>query len=271
VHTDRRYRGYRHTPQLLRSAVLPQYPPVELPAGPERYEAPPDQRHQRLGKLVETYVYHQLRSLESVQWIADSLQINLEQRTVGELDALYLDAGRPVHLEVAFKFYLYDTEAAYDDPLDHWIGPNRNDTLSLKLAKLAGRQFPLLRHPAAAKQLTEYGLVAAGITQRICFKGQLFIPFGRSDVELGPLNPACVAGYHLPFEEMGRLAGHRFYIPEKLDWLVEPYAEVTWLDFEVAQALVCAQIEQGRSPMVWWRSPQGEFGKCFLVGWGRNS
>lgn len=265
---ENRYLGYKATPPLwtTQQALLPS-PQIKLPAGPSKIAPPPDQKNQRLGKLVETFVYHQIRSQPTVEWIADGLQIQQNNRTVGELDALYYDQGTPVHLEVAYKFYLYDTLAEYPDPLASWIGPNRKDNLSLKLQKLSRKQFPLLHHPAAATYLSGFGLTADRISQRVCVKGQLFLPYHQQSTDVGPLNPACVAGFHLPFRELSVLKAYDFFVPQKLDWLIVPHHDVAWLGFVAAKLQVGKDIGVGRSPLVWWRSPQGELGRCFMTAW----
>jgi len=147
------YQGYRTTPPLWNKEVLTLYPQIELPDNPEHFLSKDGPLPQRLGKRVESFVYHQLRHSPGIEWITDGLQIQEDNRTVGELDALYYDHGTPVHLEVAYKFYLYDTLNEPADPLARWIGPNRKDNLSLKLRKMADRQFPLLHHPATQPYL----------------------------------------------------------------------------------------------------------------------
>ena len=41
--------------------------------------------------------------------LSENIQIqeNVNQ-TIGELDCLFLDESQPIHLEIQFKFYLYD-------------------------------------------------------------------------------------------------------------------------------------------------------------------
>ncbi len=267
MHTRLRYQAYLRTPQLWLEGVLSSYPQVTLSQNPPSFpETPPPQR-KRLGKLVESYVYHQLQHTPDIVWIADGLQIQQERRTLGEIDALYYHKGKVIHLEVAYKFYLYDTQAENATPLERWIGPNRNDSLSQKLQKLATKQFPLLHHPASATTLRDFGLGATEIEQRISCKGQLFVPYQQPEIDVPPLNPACIAGFHLPFAELDALDHYRLYVPDKLDWLIEPHVGVEWLEFAAAQAQIAAQISSRRSPIVWWRSSKGEFGKCFVRWW----
>ena len=224
-------------------------------------------KNHRLGKLVEEFVFHQLKSQESVTWICDNLQIQDGKQTVGELDALYYDGDVLVHLEVAYKFYLYDTLGDYDHALKQWTGPNRKDKLYFKLGKLHERQFPLLVNPLTKTYLEGYNLASSEVVQRHCFKAQLFLPYQDQDVNLGPLNRDCVAGFYLSYRDIGLLKEFAFFVPRKLDWLVAPHLEVDWLGYSAALAVVGAEIGVGRSPLIWIKQDDLELGKGFVTFW----
>lgn len=86
-----------------------------------------------------------------------NVQINDQQRTLGELDLLVrilspenndrdLETCPIHHWELALKFYLgYQHE---------WIGPNRRDVLAHKLHHTQHHQLALSQHPTAQAQLT---------------------------------------------------------------------------------------------------------------------
>ena len=267
MHARLRYIGFRKTPPLWQRDLLEAYPQIELPSGDVGLPNDSADQQLRLGKLVETYTYRTLQSCATVSWIADGMQIRDGLRTLGELDALYSDAEQAVHLEVAFKFYLYDSLEKYDDPLGYWIGPNRNDSLSQKLWKLEHKQFPLLYYKETQALLSELGLQTTRIVQRVCCKGQLFVPYRQPIAEIAPLNQDCVSGFHLPFVELGLLNDHQFFLPSKLDWLVEPHHQVGWLSFAEALKELEPVIDAGRSPMLWLRSSAGDLSKCFVTSW----
>jgi hypothetical protein len=174
-----RYRGYRATPALWTGDDVLGLQQISIPDEFARGADVVAWNNQRLGKLVEEFVIHDLKATPSITWITESLQIQNEKLTLGELDALYYDQGTPTHLEIAYKFYLFDTLTTYGNPLAYWIGPNRKDNLSLKLTKLRNRQFPLLHNPITQPYLDHHGLEAGDIQQRVCFKGQLFLPYSR--------------------------------------------------------------------------------------------
>ncbi|SEQ53805.1 hypothetical protein SAMN05444359_111115 [Neolewinella agarilytica] len=265
--TKSRYRGYLATQLLWVSEQVSPFPQIKLNKSVDLIGEGAVFKHRRLGKLVEEFVFHQLKNEPSVTWISDNLQIQDGKRTVGEMDALYYEGETPIHLEVAYKFYLYDTVDTYTEPLAYWIGPNRKDNLSYKLTKLHRRQFPLLHHPLSKPLLAAYGLAANTIVQKLCFKAQLFLPYQNRAMDVGPLNKDCIAGFYISYSALRQLAGYVFFLPAKLDWIVIPHPSVTWLEYAVAVALLEADIRNGRSPMIWIKGPDGKIRKGFVVFW----
>jgi len=89
----------------------------------------------RLGKLVERFVSHELRSNKSVSIIIENLQVIDNKITIGEIDCLLKYMNQLIHLEVSYKFYLYDENLGKLES-EKWIGPNKRDSLVQKTAKL---------------------------------------------------------------------------------------------------------------------------------------
>jgi hypothetical protein len=224
-------------------------------------------KNHRLGKLVEEFVFHQLKKQPSISWICDNLQIQKDKRTVGEIDALYHQEGAPIHLEIAYKFYLYDTIESYDEPLAYWIGPNRKDSLFYKLGKLHNRQFPLLHNELTRPYLEGFNLDVNTIRQSLCFKAQLFLPYQNRGLDVSPLNSDCVAGFYLSYRKMAIFRDLEFFIPTKLDWLVEPHHNVDWIDYSLALGIIEIDVKDNRSPLIWIRQKNGTLDKCFVVYW----
>ncbi|MEQ8703535.1 MAG: DUF1853 family protein [Phaeodactylibacter sp.] len=224
-------------------------------------------RQYRLGKLVEEFIFYALKKTPSVSWICDNLQIQQNQRTVGEFDALFYYESRPVHLEIAYKFYLYDTRETYREPLAQWIGPNRKDRLAQKLDKLHHKQFPLLHSELAGQYLERYGLTSESMQQMLCFKAQLFLPFQNQELDISPLNRDCIAGVYLTFSEMQPFRTCAFFIPQKQDWLIAPHHDIGWINYADARKVIKAAIEKKRSPLVWIKQDDGAILKCFVVFW----
>ncbi|HBJ38737.1 MAG TPA: hypothetical protein DDZ51_29095, partial [Planctomycetaceae bacterium] len=97
---------------------------------------------QWVGRYFEHLVAYWISSIRRCEVVAHSLQLRDGKRTVGEIDLLFRDEqGRLNHWEVACKFYLQvDVNHV---PITDYIGPNANDTLSQKSARLLKHQLPL--------------------------------------------------------------------------------------------------------------------------------
>jgi hypothetical protein len=267
LRTQQRYNGCLTTPPLWEGTTVSPFRQMELALRPDPLEDTAAFDQHRLGKLAEAFVFYALKKHPSVSWICDNLQMQQGKRTAGEIDALFYHKGQPVHLEVAYKFYLFDTHEQYDTPLGPWIGPNRKDRLVQKLDKLHRKQFPLLQSELAARYLDHYGLTPGAVEQRHCFKGQLFLPYQQQELDIAPLNPDCIAGFYLAFSELEAFRDAAFFIPQKPDWLITPHRQAQWLPYAAAVPILKAEIDKKRSPMVWVRPNNGALLRCFVVFW----
>ncbi len=141
-----------------------------------------------LGKYIERFVSYQLTQEKSINIICENIQIQKEKITLGELDCILLKDKKPIHLEVIYKFYLYDPSVGKTE-VEHFIGPNRKDSLVEKLDKLKEKQLPLLYSNECVSYLKSINLQSSEIEQQVYFKGQLFIPFSNKNHQLSNLNP----------------------------------------------------------------------------------
>ena len=265
--TKLRYKGYTSTPSLWNADTVSQFKFIELSSNVEDLDDSVVFKNKRLGKLVEEFVFYQLKQQKSINWICDTLQIQNGKQTIGEIDALYYQKEGPIHLEIVYKFYLYDTLEDYNLPLAHWIGPNRKDSLLYKLNKLSTKQFPLLYNNLTKTALEAFNLNTENIEQQLCFKAQLFLPYENRAIDVSPLNPNCIAGFYISYNQLELLQTHDFFIPDKLDWLVMPYTNITWVNYSTARALIKDQIHNQRSPLVWIKDNNAELTKCFITFW----
>ena len=62
----------------------------------------------RLGKLVEQFVFAQLNVHPNIHKVIQNIQIIENKITLGELDCLFQYLNEYVHLEIVYKFYVYD-------------------------------------------------------------------------------------------------------------------------------------------------------------------
>jgi hypothetical protein len=225
----------------------------------------------RLGKWVEKFVLFQLQQMPNCQIITDSLQIKDEQNTLGELDVLLIHQNVPIHLEIVYKFYLFDIKSKEKDALSNWIGPNKKDNLNYKLEKLKHKQLPLLYNTKTKQILENYKFDINSVKQHVLFKAQLFLPYGRHKNQvIEPLNKSCISGFYLDFQRFDLLQNTLIYIPQKLEWLIEPNVNVQWLEFEKAKELINKSILTDCSPMIWVKNKLGEINKCFITWWSPN-
>ncbi len=97
-----------------------------------------------LGKRIEHFFEHCIVNSKRYDLISNNIQVFKDKVTIGELDFIVKDLFKDkiIHIELIYKFYLYDPEISME--LDRWIGPNRNDSLLRKVEKLKNHQFPLL-------------------------------------------------------------------------------------------------------------------------------
>ncbi len=123
----------------------------------------------RVGYYFESLIGYWLEHIRKVEMLANGLQIQDEERTLGELDFVFRDEGGSViHWETAVKFYLYSPgEAALGS---HFIGPNAGDTFERKTRRIFEHQLPLSQQHNDSE-----------ITIRQAFvKGRIFYPPDRS-------------------------------------------------------------------------------------------
>lgn len=221
----------------------------------------------RLGKLVEELLNFQFTQLEDIKVIAKNLQISKNKITIGELDFLINKNSKTIHLEVIYKFYLYDNTIKSDNDLEKWIGPNRKDTLIYKLNKLKNKQLALLHSTQCKTILENLDLNYRAIKQYVCFKAQLFLPYNFNEKLITSLNKNCIVGFYISVKDVGQLSDYKFYIPEKLDWLNVPNHNVDWLSFDNSLLKLNAILSEKRSPLVWLKDANSNLQKCFITYW----
>ena len=220
----------------------------------------------RLGKYIERFVSYQISQHEQLKIISENIQIQKDKITLGELDCILLKEQKPIHLEVIYKFYLYDVSVGTDE-IAHFIGPNRKDSLVSKLEKLKEKQLPLLYSKECQKYLETVALNPNDIEQQVYFKAQLFVPLSNKNIQLKQLNSACIAGFYINLKALQQFKESSFYIPNKKDWLTVPHPNVTWQSI-TSFTEDCAVISQRNfSPMCWIKHKNGCIEKFFLVWW----
>lgn len=219
----------------------------------------------RLGNRVEHFVFEELKQTNQIEVLAQNTQIQNGKITIGELDCILKQDNVPIHLEIVYKFYLYDPGSGKNE-IDHWIGPNRNDSLHQKLKKLRDKQLPLIDHDHSRKLLNELNIDRAILKQRVLFKAQLFAPY-RQHIIFEALNKDCIQGFYIHKNDVEQFSDCEFYIPKKEDWLLEIDTDRDWINYEQFLARTEALLYKKKSPLSWIKFPDGLVQKFFMVWW----
>lgn len=220
----------------------------------------------RLGKYIERFVSYQLAKESSIAILCENIQIQKEKRTLGELDCILLKDQKPIHLEIIYKFYVYDTSIGNTE-IEHFIGPNKKDSLFEKITKLKEKQLPLLYSKECKSYIKSINLNIDNIKQQVYFKAQLFVPFSKLNIEFTSINKDCVVGFFINTKELERFSDCKFYIPIKKDWLVILHENVDWLTFFQFKEKSDEYLARDFSPLCWLKKANGEIEKFFLIWW----
>lgn len=264
-HLQQLYQGYLNTPELWRTNTLMELQQFQSSLqNTSKFRRSID-KPLRLGQLAEQFVFNQLEQTDGCTILAENIQIQKEKLTLGELDALIELDEAHIHLEIVYKFYLYDASLG-DSEIERWIGPNRNDSCIEKITKLKRKQLPLLYTSECQSALENIELNPTMFQQQILFKAQLFIPYNTS-VVLEELNQDCLRGFYINKEQLEDFKSFKFYIPSKLDWLLEPHQNVDWISYSNVIDEAKHFLEKKKSPIVWIKTFETKIHKCFLVWW----
>jgi hypothetical protein len=262
---QKRYDGFLQTPFLWTTPILQGLRPFIIPPKYTKINSTVDE-NQRLGKYIERFVSFEMQQQTSIKLIVENIQIQQEKLTLGELDCLLFKDKIPFHVEIVYKFYVYDAAVGTTE-LAHWIGPNRKDSLVEKIEKLSQKQLPLLYTDEAKTYLKTLGLESHQLQQQVYFKAQLFVPFGKEFPNFLQLNAACVAGFYCNSLQLNLFRKAKFFIPTKKDWLLMPHSQVSWLTFEGFKIKTDAYLQRSYAPLCWIKFENGELQKFFLVWW----
>jgi len=262
---QKRYEGYLNTPCLWQQDSVFNLLQFEISSQTQKIDIAVDD-NLRLGKYVERLVSFELEQQKDISVLAENIQIQRDKLTLGELDCLLLKDNKPIHLEIIYKFYLYDKSVGTYE-IERFIGPNRKDSLVEKLDKLKDKQLPLLYNNDCKPFLEKLELKAETISQQVYFKAQLFLPFTDKNIKLKTLNNNCVVGFYINKNELHQFSHCKFYLPNKIDWLIIPHSNVDWLTFESFNTIAQKYFEQKYSSLIWVKLKTGLIKKVFLVWW----
>ena len=81
------------------------------------------------------------------------------------------------------------------------------------------------------------------------------------------VNNHCITGSYIGMTEYHKLYNSGFYMPSKLDWLVDCHSDVKWMIYSDFTPYLEAEINQSRSPLCWMKEANGNIQKLFVVFW----
>lgn len=220
----------------------------------------------RLGHLAEKIFTELVHSSSNFRLLHENIQINENGNTVGELDFILegIDSKQVSHVELAFKFYLLDPSIS-SEPINNWIGPNRNDSLIEKLTKLKTRQFPLLYHSHTISRLGE--IDTSQVSQALCFLVSLYVPYNYTGV-IKPLPQEAIKGYYLDFNVFSNLdtSDKAYYLPPKSEWGMNPNEQQEWSSFQEISSQITASLG-AKKAVLCWQKLENTFKEFFIVWW----
>lgn len=220
----------------------------------------------RLGHLAEKMVSILIQSSTNYEVLYEGVQLIENKKTIGEIDFILSnqDTRQLIHLELAYKFYLYDPHISSEE-INNWIGPNRNDFLKEKLDKLKNKQFPLLYHRATQACLDP--LAIEDISQKLCFLAFLFVPYQYEEPFPAAYQQA-IKGYYLNLETFVSLdhPGKSYYLPPKKEWGMDPAEHESWTTFDRLHPRIRKSISDKRAVLC-WQKHQDSYSAFFIVWW----
>jgi len=223
-----------------------------------------------LGKRVEYFFDAIIEKSSNYERVLKNKQIIHNKHTFGELDFIIFDKKRYIyqHVEMQYKFYVYDD--SIEEEIHRYIGPNRSDTLYLKLEKLKNKQLPLLFKEETKEYLESVDL--KNIEQKISFKGNIFLPRHLKNKSLPLINNDCICGYYLSFKEFieeSSYNNYELFVPHRFDWLSDPKLNKTWKSYDEVKEEIKFFANIKASPLIWSKSIEN--GKItierFFVTW----
>ncbi|KZS38693.1 hypothetical protein AWE51_13980 [Aquimarina aggregata] len=222
-----------------------------------------------LGKCIEQFFAYTIDNTKDYQIITKNNQIFNDKITIGEIDFMIRDLqnSKILHIELVYKFYIYDPSITTE--IDRWIGPNRKDSLSQKIKKLKNKQLPLLYRQETLSLLDSLNLKSQHIDQKVCYMANLFVPISHIGKKLPHINPKCIIGYWIKFEDFTAKGyfTNQFYIPKKRDWVTSPDTNRIWFSFASILEQVKSSLLQKKSPLLWMKSNEDSYQRFFIVWW----
>lgn len=221
-----------------------------------------------LGKRIERFFEFFIKQSKNYYLIKNNIQIINNKQTLGELDFLIYDKRKEkyLHIEHVYKFYLYDD--SFPDEIDRFIGPNRDDSLAKKLAKLKDKQLPLLYKDETQKYLE--GIDINSLEQKVCFKGNIYVPMHFKSENLPIINKSCIKGFYISYKEFLKQKQFRefeYFLPPRNDWGNDCNTNEIWKSFDEIIDEIDFILNHKKSTLIWLKNKKENKRESFFITW----
>lgn len=221
-----------------------------------------------LGKRIERFFEFYIENSKKYDLIKSNIQIINDKNTLGELDFIVFDKEKEkfIHIEHIYKFYLYVD--SFQNEIDRFIGPNQDDSFSKKIAKLKDKQLPLLYK----KETKEYlqGIDINDVEQKVCFKGNIYVPINFLCKELPIINNSCIKGFYLNYDEFLKQKEFKefeYFLPPRYDWIIDCSKNERWKTFYEILDEVKFLMSHKKSTLVWLKNKRENKTQSFFITW----
>ncbi|MDQ2078012.1 DUF1853 family protein [Marinimicrobium sp. ABcell2] len=134
----------------------------------------------RLGLYFESLWRFYLQHHPDWTLLSHNLQVEKAGRTLGAFDFLCRYQDQYWHLELAVKLYLGLPGSNEPSRWDQWWGPNANDRLDIKLARLTSHQLPLSQTDDGKEILSRFTEREVPWRRGLVLRGYYFYPGGTN-------------------------------------------------------------------------------------------
>jgi len=224
-----------------------------------------------LGKRAERFFDFAIKQSSRYQMKAQNLQVIHEKKTLGEFDFFVEDLEKrsSLHIELVYKFYLFDPSVSQEEELKCWIGPNRKDSFLRKINRLKTHQLPLLFRKESEEILQQQQINSRKLKQKVCFKANLFVPkaFIKTIYEL--INPNAIVGYWMHLHEFTKeeFGEDSYFSPQKKDWPVHPKHQEKWKEYESILQEINYLFKHQKAAFIWRKKADNSLERFFVVWW----
>lgn len=151
--------------------------------------------------------------------LAHNLQIVEQGQTLGAFDFIVQDGETIWHSEAAVKFYLgLPGQTQPFSEWSHWIGPNCNDRLDIKVERMLEHQLPLRFHPASQSALAAL-VTGENWHSALCLQGYLFYPTHQAMPAPRHAHPHHLRGYWWYLSQFDAAATYYWLVLPRHQWL----------------------------------------------------